>query len=82
MTVKFIVTVNGQIFFGDCDFRSDMHYKVGERNGVRKSEIANGGVADLVARKVWGMSYDFGPYDREQLAVLLPGWEIAIPGDY
>ncbi len=82
MTVKFIVTRSGQVVFGDRFYADDMHYKVAHRNGVQKHEIANGGIANLETRKIWGKSYDFGPYEREILIQLLPDWDIAVPGDY
>lgn len=82
MQVKFIVTRRGQVVFGDRFYQEDMHYKVARRNGVQKHEIANGGIADLETRRIWGKSYDFGPYDREQLLILLPDWDVTIPGNY
>ncbi len=82
MIVKFIVTKNGQVFFGDKFYQNDMHYKVAYRNGVPEFEISGGGIADLEAKKIWGKSYDFGPYDKERLMALLPDWEIDSPGNY
>jgi len=82
MTVKFIVTRSGRVVFGGRFYADDMHYKVARHNGVQEHEIANGGIADLVTRKIWGKSYDFGPYQREVLMQLLPDWDIAVPGDY
>ena len=82
MTVKFIVTRSGQVIFGDQPYKEDMHFKVAERNGIRKEEIANGGLADLDAKKIGGKSYDFGPYDKEYLMKLMPDWDIAVPGNY
>lgn len=82
MTVKFIVTRSGQVVFGDRSYQDDMHYKVARRNGIQEHEIANGGIADLETRKIWGKSYDFGPYDKEYLMNLMPDWDIAVPGNY
>ena len=82
MIVKFIVTRGGTVVFGDQDYRGDMHYKVARRNGIQEHEIIGGGVADVTAKKIWGKSYDFGPYNKEQLMILLPDWDIATPGGY
>ncbi len=81
MVVKFIVTTGG-IVFGNKPYRGDFHAEVAKRNGVPGTAVLGGGLADLAGRRIFGISYGFGPYNPEAVRALLPDWQIAEPSDY
>ncbi|MDO8743261.1 MAG: hypothetical protein Q7J30_01740 [Candidatus Azambacteria bacterium] len=81
MVVKFIVTTGG-IVFGNKSYRDDFHAEVAKRNDIPRTAVLGGGLADLTGRRIFGMSYGFGPYDSGVVRSLLPDWQIAEPSDY
>lgn len=81
MVVKFIVTTGG-IVFGNKSYRDDFHAEVAKRNGIPRTSVLGGGLADLAECRIFGISYGFGPYDPGMIRSFLPDWQIAEPSDY
>jgi|GEM_PF-5164457 len=82
MNVKFIVTKDGRIVFGDKDYRQDGHFCIAVMNGIAEENVANGGIADLENKRIWGESTEYGKYNVEQMRELLPDWQVDRPGPY
>ena len=81
MVVKFVATQD-RVVFGNRDFRDDYHSDVARDNGVPKSSVRGGGLADLAGRRIFGTSYGFGPYNVEEIRRLLPEWRVDQSSDY
>lgn len=82
MNVKFIVTKDGCVIFGNKDYNKDYHFAIATANKIPEKEIKNGGIADLENKRIWGTSTGYGDYDAQQMRELLPGWQIDRPGPY
>ena len=82
MNVKFNVTKDGRVIFGDEDYKKDGHYAIAIVNDIVEENIANGGIADLENKRIWGTSTGYGDYDVQQMKRLLPDWQIDRPGPY
>lgn len=81
MTVKFVLTATG-VVFGSRDYRDDYHSDIARINFIAKEQVRGGGIADLVARRIYGTSYGFGPYDCAIVQQFLPDWQVDPPSDY
>lgn len=81
MVVKFIVA-NGRVIFGSKHYKEDYHSNIAEAHGISRSSVRGGGIADLSARKIYGKSIGFGPYDPTEISRILPDWQIDPPSDY
>lgn len=82
MLVKFIIA-DDQVIFGKLYYKDDLHAKVAKAHEISKDRIRGGGIADLVNQRIFGKSYDFGPYNVETVQRLLGWqWKIDPPSDY
>lgn len=82
MIVKFIVTKDGNVYFGKRFFLNEAHKDIAFQYGVGKKTIQGGGLADFNTRRIYGTSYDYGQYDQEEVKKLLPDWNVEAPSLY
>ena len=76
MIVKFIVTKNRRIIFGNLSAKDEFHSDIAKKHEIKPEEIMGGGLADLDAKKISGTSTAFGRYDPQTVKRLLPDWDI------
>ena len=73
---KFIIA-SGKIYWGDT---SEFHRDIATRNNIPFDAITGGGMGSPYAKRLDSTnSFQFGPYNREELQKLLSGWRIAEP---
>jgi len=71
--VKFIVA-EGKVYLGEP--QDEWHVDVARRYNIPIEKVDGGGRADIDAKKIFGTSTTFGPYDAEVVRKNLPDWEI------
>ena len=71
---KFIVTKNGDVYFASRGEKR--HADIARNNKIPRDEIAGGGTADMVKKRMYGSSGDFGKYNRELVRDSFPDWTL------
>ena len=76
---KFII-VGGKIYWGNAN---DFHRVIAEKLGIPFEKITGGGMARPFAKIVMSSnSFQFGPYNRDEVQRLLPDWEVEEPAPW
>ncbi len=82
MNVKFIVTKDGRVVFGEKDYKKDGHSTIAFFQKIPDENVLCGGIADTESRRIWGTSTGYGDYNVQHMQRLLPDWRIDPPGRY
>ncbi len=82
MIVKFIVTKDESVYFGDRFYRNENHADIAFRFSVEKKMVAGGGLADINSKRIFGTSRLYGAYDPVKIKELLPDWQVEKPSYY